>query len=271
MNNEVMNVPRYFILFLRKIKQYVPQGGEKVRLPQGDEIVDTSILYMAMGALMLVISMSIFLYGAVEDYRAARVIQAKPVVHEEGNRQQNIPSINTITSVMVEQKTEPPVNPLPSLTGAVETTTGELPRKNIVNVETSVVKSQEETPISPIRGKIIVSYGWREHPFYKDWRFHSGINIQGQKGDQIRAALSGKVISIHKDTAGIMVETAHEDGLKLMYGNIGETYIREGQSINQGQILGGVGENLIEPGTYLHFEVWKHDRSVDPQTWMGDK
>jgi murein DD-endopeptidase MepM/ murein hydrolase activator NlpD len=269
MNNEVMNVPRYFILFLQKIKHHIPQGGNKVRLPRGDEIVDTSVLYMAMGALMLVISMSIFLYGAVEDYRAAVLIQTKPIVKEEASSQQNIQPMNIVTPVMVEQKMETPINPLPSSMGTAETITGELPRKNIVNAETPVVKSPKETPISPIRGKIIVSYGWREHPFYKDWRFHPGINIQAPKGDQIRAVMSGKVISIRKDTAGIMVETAHEDGLKFMYGNLGETYIREGQSVNQGQILGVVGENLIEPGSYLHFEVWRNNRSVDPETLLN--
>ena len=49
-----------------------------------------------------------------------------------------------------------------------------------------------------------------------------------------------------------------------MYAHCKTIYVKEGQTINQGESVGEVGQTGNATGPHLHFEIKKEDRYVDP-------
>jgi murein DD-endopeptidase MepM/ murein hydrolase activator NlpD len=257
MDNEVIFVPRYFIRLLACLKKYIFSREERIRLPQVRETLDPSIIYLALAALMMAVSASMLMYGAVKDYRLAVAKQqqlaqgvqesmAKPAAMEEKERA-------SVGANNLGLKRELPLSISIAGEGIKMTTEA-----------TGVQGRQEELLVQPLQGNIIVTYGWREHPIYKDWRFHSGINIQAAKGQVVKAALSGQVVEVQQNRENIRVKVSSQHGFTVVYDNLQESFVQAGQSITQGQKVGFVGENPLEQEYGLHFEIWKDNRSIDP-------
>lgn len=54
------------------------------------------------------------------------------------------------------------------------------------------------------------------------------------------------------------------DDVKTVYAHCKTIYVKEGDSISQGQSIGEVGSTGNVTGPHLHFEIKKEDRYVDP-------
>ena len=62
---------------------------------------------------------------------------------------------------------------------------------------------------------------------------------------------------------GNHVTITNED-VKTVYAHCRTIYVQEGQTINQGESVGEVGQTGNATGPHLHFEIKKEDRYVDP-------
>ncbi len=88
---------------------------------------------------------------------------------------------------------------------------------------------------------------------------HNGIDIAATPGTPVFAAASGKVIVAkiggYNGGYGNMVIITHEKGVQTVYAHLKDIYITSGQSVTQGQVIGGVGNTGRSTGPHLHFEV----------------
>lgn len=112
--------------------------------------------------------------------------------------------------------------------------------------------------IWPVSGYTRVSsaFGWRNCPFHGR-EYHSGIDIPAPSGTPIRAAKSGVVIvSTYGSSYGNYVTIAHADGSRTLYAHMVSRSVSAGQTVSQGQVIGGVGTTGSSTGNHLHFEVW---------------
>lgn len=112
--------------------------------------------------------------------------------------------------------------------------------------------------IWPVSGYTRVSspFGWRTCPFHGR-EYHSGIDVPAPSGTPIRAAKAGVVIvSTYGSSYGNYVTIAHADGSRTLYAHMVSRSVSAGQTVSQGQVIGGVGTTGSSTGNHLHFEVW---------------
>lgn len=94
---------------------------------------------------------------------------------------------------------------------------------------------------------------------------HAGIDIGANEGTVFIAAMEGKVITATEGkTYGNHILIENNDVITL-YAHCKTLYVKEGDSIVQGQQLGEVGSTGNATGPHLHFEIRKAGRTVNPE------
>ena len=110
-------------------------------------------------------------------------------------------------------------------------------------------------PLS-IAAPITSVFGWRGHPITGDHRFHSGTDIGAPLGTPVLAAYAGRVaIADFLGGYGLTVTLSHnKDTQQTLYGHLSEIFVRPGDWIAQGVVIGRVGSTGLSTGPHLHFE-----------------
>jgi murein DD-endopeptidase MepM/ murein hydrolase activator NlpD len=126
-------------------------------------------------------------------------------------------------------------------------------------------------PISP-SGYFRISdpFGWRMHPIYHRLIKHTGIDFAGPVGSPIYAPGNGKVenIRITKTGYGKRLLIDHGYGFKTLYGHLSKIYVKEGDIVNRGQIIGAIGNTGTSTGSHLHYEVIYHNQKINPKGYF---
>jgi len=124
----------------------------------------------------------------------------------------------------------------------------------------------------PVIGQAYLSsgFGWRHHPILGRWLMHAGRDYAAATGTPVVAALSGRVVSSGRlGGYGLAIEVEHRNPTRrTLYGHLSELYVRAGERVQQGDVIGRVGSTGMSTGPHLHFELliptsdgW---RAVDP-------
>ncbi len=133
-------------------------------------------------------------------------------------------------------------------------------------------KLEQEISLSgrPVeKGWVSSSYGRRTDPFTGKKAFHNGIDFSGKPGSDILAVASGVVTwTGNKAGYGQLVELSHEDGFVTRYGHNQEILVNPGDLVRKGEAIAKMGSTGRSTGTHVHFEVYKHGRSVDPSSYV---
>jgi murein DD-endopeptidase MepM/ murein hydrolase activator NlpD len=133
-------------------------------------------------------------------------------------------------------------------------------------------------PIPAGRYSITDSFGWRTDPFTGERRFHYGTDLGAADGTPILAAADGLVTIVNSGGGfGNLIVITHTVGGQAVatgYGHMWDdgVYVREGQRVSAGQLIGAVGSNGYSTGAHLHFEVhpggWASS-AVDGRAWLA--
>ena len=119
-------------------------------------------------------------------------------------------------------------------------------------------------------GNLIVTkgmFGWPatcstiSSPFGWRWgTLHDGTDIAGcGYGSNIFAAESGEVVTVsYKYDNGQYITIRHDNGYYSMYAHLcsGCTYVKQGDRVQRGQPIGGMGQTGFATGVHLHFSIW---------------
>ena len=110
-------------------------------------------------------------------------------------------------------------------------------------------------------------FGWRSHPITGDARMHSGTDIGAPMGTPVLAALAGRVLlSDFLGGYGMTIALEHSDGTQqTLYGHLSEIFVKPGEMIQQGAVIGRVGSTGNSTGPHLHFEL----RQLTDAGWMA--
>ena len=117
--------------------------------------------------------------------------------------------------------------------------------------------------IWPVQGVLTSGFGPR-------WgRMHTGIDIAAPAGTPIHVAKAGEVIYAGwLNGYGNTVVVDHGDGIATLYGHQSRIGSTEGQTLNQGDVLGFVGSTGHSTGNHLHFEVRIDTKPVNPRPYL---
>ncbi len=110
-------------------------------------------------------------------------------------------------------------------------------------------------------------FGWRTHPISGDSRFHSGTDLGAPMGTPVLAALAGKVaLADFFGGYGLAVALDHSKGTQqTLYGHLSEIFVRPGEWVKQGTVIGRVGSTGASTGPHLHFEF----RQLTADGWVA--
>jgi murein DD-endopeptidase MepM/ murein hydrolase activator NlpD len=121
----------------------------------------------------------------------------------------------------------------------------------------------------PLRGRLSSGYGYRIHPVYRVRKMHTGIDIAVSSGTPIRAAAPGKVVHAARwGGYGNCVIVDHGGGMATLYAHCSRIAVKNGATVEQGDVVGYVGSTGLSTGPHLHFEVRKDGRHVDPMSLL---
>ncbi len=107
------------------------------------------------------------------------------------------------------------------------------------------------------------------------WGFHYGIDMAALKGTPVKAAYAGMVVeATHGAGFGKTVVVMHNNKYKTRYAHLNTILVRIGQKVEQGEIIGKVGDTGIvrsksgRDPSHLHFEVYKFGKRVNPMYYL---
>jgi murein DD-endopeptidase MepM/ murein hydrolase activator NlpD len=122
----------------------------------------------------------------------------------------------------------------------------------------------------PVNGAITSPYGYRRDPFNPSRRqFHTGIDIRGNTGTPVRAAMSGRVSQVGFDRVlGNYIIINHHSGYRTLYAHLSVIRTRTGAAVVAGERIGDVGSTGLSTGPHLHFTVYKDGVTVNPRSLL---
>ena len=117
------------------------------------------------------------------------------------------------------------------------------------------------TYINPVPGAPVSSeFGYR--PVFGD--NHLGIDLAASEGTQVKATKAGTVNWVQywdgwsksgNQSYGNVVRIDHGDGNTSLYAHLSRIDVQRGQWVEQGQVIGAVGNTGNSFGAHLHFEI----------------
>ena len=110
----------------------------------------------------------------------------------------------------------------------------------------------------PIKGEYQISalYGSRVHPVTGQTSNHSGLDISAKAGTAVLVTADGTVVqSAFDQELGNYILVDHGDNRLTLYGCLKEALVSVSDTVNQGDIIGIVGQTGQATGPHLHLEV----------------
>ena len=131
--------------------------------------------------------------------------------------------------------------------------------------EKSSSKAHVKYPMRwPVTGNVTTKFGKK-----KAGSPHDGIDISAPKGSPIKAAEKGKVVySGFHGGYGNLVIVKHRSGLLSVYAHNMKNLVKKGDAVNQGQVIGYVGDTGKIAGPHLHFEVRRGASPKNPLLFL---
>jgi murein DD-endopeptidase MepM/ murein hydrolase activator NlpD len=121
----------------------------------------------------------------------------------------------------------------------------------------------------PAHGYLTSGFGWRKHPLFHMWKFHSGVDIANEKGTGIHAVAPGKVVLAGSEGGlGRHVRIDHGFGIETEYGHCARLLVQDGDTVEPGQVIALMGNTGQSTGPHVHFEILIDGNPVDPLDWL---
>ncbi|MDR1278361.1 MAG: M23 family metallopeptidase [Treponema sp.] len=150
------------------------------------------------------------------------------------------------------------------------------PVKELGTLLDSQIALLKEIPsIWPIKGgigHISMFFGQNENPFTGQYYIHKGIDLSTyRQGDPVVSTADGQVVTVDYDETGFgnYVIIKHKHGYYTRYAHMQNFKVKIGQRVQQGEIIGWIGNTGLSTGPHLHYEVHIGSDVVDPYKYIN--
>ena len=98
---------------------------------------------------------------------------------------------------------------------------------------------------------------------------HFGLDLWSEIGSPVKAAGRGRVVlAAERFLTGNTVILEHLPGVYSLYYHMDSLEVREGEIVDQGILIGSVGETGFATGAHLHWELRVGATPVDPSSFL---
>jgi murein DD-endopeptidase MepM/ murein hydrolase activator NlpD len=127
--------------------------------------------------------------------------------------------------------------------------------------------------ISPVKGvgHISMYFGQNVNPFSGQHYIHKGIDISTYRsGDPVLTTADGQIVTIdYTEDFGNYVLIKHKHGYYTRYAHLLSARVRLGQRVQQGEVIGYIGNTGLSTGPHLHYEIRIGSDVVDPLRYIN--
>ena len=118
--------------------------------------------------------------------------------------------------------------------------------------------------------KVTARFGNIFNPSDNKEIFHKGIDFKAPAGTNVFAGLEGKIIltEISDEAYGNQIIIQHSEVYQTRYAHLDKILVKKGQTVNQGDVIGTVGNTGKSTGPHLHFEIMKNGEPVNPEHYF---
>jgi murein DD-endopeptidase MepM/ murein hydrolase activator NlpD len=127
-------------------------------------------------------------------------------------------------------------------------------------------------PIKGGIGHISMYFGQNVNPFSGQYYIHKGIDLSTyRQGDPIVATADGQVVTIDFEAEGFgnYVIIKHKHGYYTRYAHLLRANVKTGQRVQQGEVIGWIGNTGLSTGPHVHYEVHVGSDVVDPYKYIN--
>lgn len=164
---------------------------------------------------------------------------------------------------------------LPPSIANLEATEIELERVNGFRAQITSTKHWQGFFRPPSQGGVTTIYGVRRYyngVFAEDY-YHRGIDYASPYGGAITAPAAGQVGLVGLESEGFLIHgntvgLDHGHGVTSVFLHMSRIDVQEGDWVEAGQVIGGVGASGLVTGPHLHWGLFVNGISVDPVPWM---
>lgn len=148
-----------------------------------------------------------------------------------------------------------------------------------VNVQAQIlptVNFQEDSALVwPAAGTVLMDYNMSGTVYFEtldQYKYNPALIIGSEVGNPVIASAKGIVESVDTDEeTGLTLTLNLGNDYSLIYGQLKELAVSEGDVVEQGQLLGYVSEPTkyyCEEGSNLYFQMKKDGQTVDPCLYL---
>ena len=135
--------------------------------------------------------------------------------------------------------------------------------------------SENTAMIWPLTGTLLLDYSMNQtiyFPTLDQYKYNPSISVQAEVGEPVRAAASGKVLSINEDArTGTTVTMELGDSYQAIYGQLKDLNVSEGEMIQAGTVIGSIADPTkyySKEGANLYFAMKRNGEPIDPILYL---
>lgn len=119
---------------------------------------------------------------------------------------------------------------------------------------------------SPLEfSRVSSGYGMRFHPISGQRKAHLGVDYVAPTGTPVRTVADGVVQFAGVQRGyGNVIYIGHAKQQTTVYAHLSRIDVRQGERVQQGQLVGAVGSTGASTGPHLHFEFRENGQHQDP-------
>ncbi len=125
-------------------------------------------------------------------------------------------------------------------------------------------------PLAKQQSRLSSPYGYRRNPFTGGGsEFHNGLDFAASMGTPVYATANGVVeYAAHRGGLGKAVKIKHDERFTTTFGHLSKILVREGASVNAGELIGLVGSTGRSSGPHLHYIVSYNGKPINPRDFI---
>ncbi|MDD4777765.1 MAG: peptidoglycan DD-metalloendopeptidase family protein [Fermentimonas sp.] len=178
----------------------------------------------------------------------------------------------------VDEKT-PESSVAPSKTESAAPRTGTSPRidpgaskvsSETFNLSKDFAANKGRLPM-PVTGAsaIVGNFGTKRHSEWNVTTNSNGVDIQAEKGANIRTVFDGEVSKVFSFPGSNTCVIVRHGDYYTFYANIYDLYVKQGDKVKAGQSLGRIFTDPDTGVSTMHFQLWQKTTKINPAPWLN--
>lgn len=101
---------------------------------------------------------------------------------------------------------------------------------------------------------------------------NTGIDYTCDQVFDVISIMEGTIIDVKEnDKTGKEIKIEHKNGLISIYQSLSDVYVKKGDPVSRGQLIGKSGTNELDKdlGNHLHFEIIENGNNVNPNNYLN--